>query len=138
MEEAEVLCQRIGIMAKGTLRCIGQQMRLKQLYGAGFKLTILGRAEHLESAATEVVKILPKDAKLIDSFSTSKTYEFFPTPGCVPLIFEEMQKNKTLWNIEDWGISQTSLEEVFLKCMWVFYYFLVVQILVGTARPSFT
>ncbi len=38
MEEAEVLCNRIGIMAKGTLRCIGPLLRLKEVYGRGFKL----------------------------------------------------------------------------------------------------
>ncbi|KAI8606813.1 P-loop containing nucleoside triphosphate hydrolase protein, partial [Chytriomyces sp. MP71] len=30
MEEAEALCQRIGIMAKGSLRCVAQPLRLKE------------------------------------------------------------------------------------------------------------
>jgi ABC-type multidrug transport system ATPase subunit len=38
MEEAEALCQRIGIMAKGTLRCLANPTRLKQIYGSGFKI----------------------------------------------------------------------------------------------------
>ena len=38
MEEAEALCQRIGIMAKGTLRCLANPIRLKEIYGNGFKL----------------------------------------------------------------------------------------------------
>lgn len=38
MEEAEALCQRIGIMAKGTLRCLANPTRLKSLYGPGFKI----------------------------------------------------------------------------------------------------
>ena len=38
MEEAEALCQRIGIMAKGTLRCLANPIRLIDLYGSGFKL----------------------------------------------------------------------------------------------------
>ncbi|KAI9099240.1 hypothetical protein DFS34DRAFT_579715 [Phlyctochytrium arcticum] len=38
MEEAEVCCQRIGIMCKGSLRCVGPQLRLKQVYGSGFKM----------------------------------------------------------------------------------------------------
>jgi ABC-type multidrug transport system ATPase subunit len=39
MEEAEALCQRIGIMAKGALRCLGPALRLKELYGSGFKVS---------------------------------------------------------------------------------------------------
>jgi ABC-type multidrug transport system ATPase subunit len=39
MEEAEALCQRIGIMAKGTLRCFANPTRLKQMYGSGYKIS---------------------------------------------------------------------------------------------------
>jgi ABC-type multidrug transport system ATPase subunit len=40
MEEADVLCNRIGIVTDGTLRCIGPQVRLKTLYGGGYHLFI--------------------------------------------------------------------------------------------------
>lgn len=36
MEEADVLSDRIGIMAKGKLRCIGTPIRLKMKFGTGF------------------------------------------------------------------------------------------------------
>ena len=36
MEEADILSDRIGIMAKGRLRCIGTSIRLKSRFGAGF------------------------------------------------------------------------------------------------------
>ena len=40
MEEAEALCTRIGIMAKGEMRCIGSAQHLKSKYGKGYTLTI--------------------------------------------------------------------------------------------------
>lgn len=40
MEEADVLCNRIGIVTDGMLRCIGPQVRLKTLYGGGYHLFI--------------------------------------------------------------------------------------------------
>ena len=40
MEEADVLCNRIGIVDKGVLRCVGTQTRLKTLYGGGYHLYI--------------------------------------------------------------------------------------------------
>eukprot|EP00343_Euplotes_focardii_P012019 CAMPEP_0205834014 /NCGR_PEP_ID=MMETSP0206-20130828/50457_1 /ASSEMBLY_ACC=CAM_ASM_000279 /TAXON_ID=36767 /ORGANISM="Euplotes focardii, Strain TN1" /LENGTH=334 /DNA_ID=CAMNT_0053140841 /DNA_START=697 /DNA_END=1698 /DNA_ORIENTATION=+ len=40
MEEADVLCNRIGIMTDGMLRCLGPQVRLKTLYGGGYHLFI--------------------------------------------------------------------------------------------------
>jgi ABC-type multidrug transport system ATPase subunit len=40
MEEAEVLSDRIGIIAQGKLKCIGTQYKLRRKYGNGFKLTL--------------------------------------------------------------------------------------------------
>ncbi|CAG8553108.1 10462_t:CDS:2, partial [Racocetra fulgida] len=50
MEEAEVLCNKIGIMSRGTLRCMGAPSRLKQLYGRGFRLNFNCKIENLEKA----------------------------------------------------------------------------------------
>lgn len=36
MEEADILSDKIGIMAKGRLRCIGTSIRLKSKFGTGF------------------------------------------------------------------------------------------------------
>ena len=40
MDEAETLCDRIGIILKGKIRCLGSQYKLKAEYGKGFKLCI--------------------------------------------------------------------------------------------------
>lgn len=37
MEEADVLADRIAIMARGSLRCIGSALHLKQKFGAGYQ-----------------------------------------------------------------------------------------------------
>lgn len=38
MEEADALCDRIGIMAKGQLRCIGSSQHLKNKFASGYIL----------------------------------------------------------------------------------------------------
>lgn len=40
MEEADILSDRIAIMAKGRLRCIGTSIRLKSKFGTGFIVTV--------------------------------------------------------------------------------------------------
>lgn len=40
MEEADILSDRIGIMAKGRLCCIGTSIRLKSRFGTGFVATV--------------------------------------------------------------------------------------------------
>ena len=40
MEEADILSDRIAIMARGKLRCIGTSVRLKSRFGAGFVVNV--------------------------------------------------------------------------------------------------
>lgn len=40
MEEADILGDRVAIMARGRLRAIGTPVRLKQQYGAGYSVNI--------------------------------------------------------------------------------------------------
>ena len=41
MAEAEILSDRIGIMAAGKVVCLGSTNFLKNRYGAGYKLTMV-------------------------------------------------------------------------------------------------
>ncbi|TPX48095.1 hypothetical protein SeMB42_g01671 [Synchytrium endobioticum] len=115
MEEVEVLSQRVGIMAKGTLRCIGSPLRLKQLYGSGFKLYFISQPKDVNRAATYIESILPTNFKRLDAFSNTVSYEFHPPPGALGALFQEVESNKARYGIEDYGISMTTLDEVFLR-----------------------
>lgn len=42
MEEADVLGDRIAIMARGRLRCIGSSIHLKHRFGSGYQVSLLG------------------------------------------------------------------------------------------------
>ena len=41
MDEADVLGDRIGIMCKGTLQCLGSSLFLKSRFGVGYKITFV-------------------------------------------------------------------------------------------------
>lgn len=57
MEEADVLCSRIGIMAFGMIRCIAPQVRLKKLYGDGYRIHIdLIKEKDMEALNLEAKK----------------------------------------------------------------------------------
>ncbi|CAG8709936.1 14386_t:CDS:2, partial [Cetraspora pellucida] len=115
MEEAEVLCNRIGIMAKGTLRCLGPQLRLKEVYGRGFKLSFSCKAKHVDAATQFIESLLPANSKKLDSFVTNVSYEFEFENGLIAKLFREIEAHKNEYGIDDWGLSQTTLEEVFLR-----------------------
>jgi len=40
MEEADILGDRIGIMARGQLCCLGSGLHLKQKFGSGYRLSV--------------------------------------------------------------------------------------------------
>ena len=40
MDEVEHLCDRIGIISQGQLRCIGEIRELKERFGKGYKLVL--------------------------------------------------------------------------------------------------
>ena len=81
MDEADVLGDRIGIMAAGKIICLGSSLFLKNLYGTGYKLTCvkankepnkkiheyikerLGEVEFLGEVASEISFVLPNEAK---------------------------------------------------------------------------
>ncbi|TPX73229.1 hypothetical protein CcCBS67573_g05503 [Chytriomyces confervae] len=115
MEEAEALCQRIGIMAKGSLRCMAQPLRLKELYGTGFKLSFHSLSHDTERASRFIESVLPVGWKKIDAFSTNTAYEFPAAANSIPKLFETIEEQKTDHGVLQWGISQTTLEEVFLR-----------------------
>lgn len=72
MEEADVLCNRIGIVNNGVMTCLGTQNRLKTLYGGGYHLTIncaiTGRSsideKRFQVLTVFVKQILPKSIQL--------------------------------------------------------------------------
>ncbi|KAJ3273832.1 hypothetical protein HDV01_003810 [Terramyces sp. JEL0728] len=115
MEEAEALCQRIAIMAKGRLRCIADQTRLKELYGSGYKIYTNSVPENTEAVAKFIESILPDGWSKVDSFSTALSYEFPARKGYISKIFNEIENKKSEIGILDYGIGQTTLEEVFVK-----------------------
>jgi len=115
MEEAEVLCHRIGIMSHGTLRCCATPLRLKELYGSGFRLSYSNNPEKYKELKEYVHRILPSETKAIRDLTSNSIYEFIPTQGLISSLFKTIDENKEKYGIIDWGISQSSLEEVFLS-----------------------
>lgn len=51
MEEADVLGDRIAIMARGRLRCIGSSIHLKHRFGSGYQLSVSVAARSTAAAA---------------------------------------------------------------------------------------
>ncbi|KAJ3104165.1 ATP-binding cassette sub- A member 1 [Phlyctochytrium bullatum] len=114
MEEADILGDRIAIMAKGCLRAIGDSLTLKRKYGAGYRVSLIVHPGQEERAKQIVPQMIP-GVVLEDEAGESLLYQFPGNDsGILPRLIRYLEKNPDGW-VKSWGISQTTLEEVFLK-----------------------
>ncbi|KAL6888887.1 hypothetical protein ACP4OV_009913 [Aristida adscensionis] len=113
MEEAEALCDRIGIIADGSLRCIGSSNELKSKYGGTYVLmvtTVVG-----EELVEQLVRSI--SPAMIRTYRIAGTQKFeMPKPGLkISEVFQAMEDAKSWLNILAWGLSDTTLEDVFIR-----------------------
>lgn len=114
MEEADVLCNRIGIVCRGRLKCIGSSLHLKNKFGQGFTLAVNFKEGKRQDAYNYILKILPQ-AKLHTEFKGNMLFEIEKQYIKVSRVFKQIESEKENSGILDCGLSQTSLEDVFLN-----------------------
>ncbi|KAG0014317.1 ATP-binding cassette sub- A member 1 [Podila clonocystis] len=165
MEEADILGDRICVMAHGRLRAIGNSIHLKNKFGAGYRISIMTDLSTTEQVKAIVETKVP-GAILKDDSAGALLYQFPPSSmdsipqlvqwlegtdtteiASLPASSEGNSKNNSGRNTPlpplsgssnnlethannalanstgrapkvnalQWGISQTSLEDVFLK-----------------------
>jgi len=114
MEEADALCDRLAMFGGGKLQTIGVSSDLKARWGSGFKLSVQGRAAQARMIE-EFINALCPHARKLNELAGAFNFEL-PREGTeLSEIFEGLESRKEDLGIIDWGISNTTLEEVFLK-----------------------
>jgi len=121
MEEAEILADRVGIMASGSLRCCGTSLYLKSNFGTGYKLTVMVGQDRVDSAQAQIAKWFPNcqlvtvsGGQLTFSLQNCGTGEMIQAIRSLEALSAIKQKEEEML-FKDWGISQSGLEEVFLS-----------------------
>lgn len=116
MDEADVLGDRIAIMAEGDLKCYGTSFFLKKRFGTGYHLVCVKD----DSCVTEkITKMLQKYIPNIQIESNTDQELTYSLPNesisMFGKIFDEIEERKENLGLESYGVSETTLEEVFLK-----------------------
>ncbi|KAF2070577.1 hypothetical protein CYY_008108 [Polysphondylium violaceum] len=114
MEEVQELCDRVGIFVEGEMKCIGASHELMSRYGEGYKIKVSIQPDR-EQYVTHFITSLVPGARITHSMNNIIQYQL-PRSDSVKLsvLFREIQLNLDV-GIIDYGISGTTLEEVFLK-----------------------
>jgi len=114
MEEADVLGDSIAIMAHGCLVAYGNSIYLKNQYGAGYRISLTTEQNNTENVKKIVIERVP-EAILEDDSAGSLIYQLPANAMHRIPEFVKFLENSGAQLIAQWGISQTTLEEVFLK-----------------------
>ena len=64
MDEADVLGDRIGIMCKGKLQCIGSSLFLKNRFGLGYKVTFVKKKAKVHPGLTKYLQTYFKGVQM--------------------------------------------------------------------------
>jgi ABC-type multidrug transport system ATPase subunit len=59
MEEADVLGEKIGIMAGGQLKCVGDPLHLKNRFGPGYRINVVTEVDRTEEAKKIILTMVP-------------------------------------------------------------------------------
>ncbi|XP_043274650.1 ABC transporter A family member 1-like isoform X2 [Venturia canescens] len=119
MDEADILADRKAVISKGKLRCCGSSLFLKNKFGIGYHLTLVlegngrihaitrlvtshvAKAEKARRHGRELSFILPHNS--VESFAP-----------LFSAIEHEIKTRTSRLGISSYGVSMTTLEEVFL------------------------
>ncbi|PRW44292.1 ABC transporter A family member 7-like isoform A [Chlorella sorokiniana] len=116
MEEAEALCDRLGIFVGGRLQCVGNPKDLVARFGGYLSFTITTSAGQ-EAAAAAIVRSLSPAARLVYALGGTQKYELPVGEAAIDAIFARMEAVKASKEVDlvDWGVSNATLEEVFIR-----------------------
>ena len=120
MEEAAALTSRIAICFAGKLEVVGTQLRLKRKYGEGFRLAMTIRSAKPDDAAavdSYVRQRVSEHAIKVQHVVNNVEYLLPRDSVDVADAFERLEnsKNTDELPITEWGLTQSSLEDVFVS-----------------------
>ena len=119
LDEAEYLGDRIGIMSGGQFICSGTSSFLKSKYPCGFNLNLLVNSEIFDNShKRELYKKLATYQPNLEVKISSKglfSVNIEPNNKNVKEIFNVIEECREEYGIEDYTVSSTTLEDVFLK-----------------------
>jgi ATP-binding cassette, subfamily A (ABC1), member 3 len=112
MEECEALCTKLAIMVNGEFKCLGSTQHLKSKFSKGFILTVKGGDESI-NIAERVIETFPS-ATLKEKYLDISTFHITASNLKWSEVFSYMAQMKIECDLEDYAMTQTSLENVFL------------------------
>uniref|UniRef100_A0AAR5Q068 ABC transporter domain-containing protein n=1 Tax=Dendroctonus ponderosae TaxID=77166 RepID=A0AAR5Q068_DENPD len=116
MDEADLLGDRIAIMAGGELQCCGSSFFLKKKYGAGYHLVMDKSPQCDPEKVTTLLRKYISNIEVHSCIGSELTYLLAESQSYIfETMLRELEQHSYHLGINSYGISLTTLEEVFMK-----------------------
>uniref|UniRef100_A0A4W3GXZ2 ATP-binding cassette sub-family A member 1-like n=1 Tax=Callorhinchus milii TaxID=7868 RepID=A0A4W3GXZ2_CALMI len=116
MEECEALCNRMAIMVNGQFKCLGSIQHLKSRFGDGYTMSVRVGGDLLDLRSVEdFVQSSFPNSVLKEKHHNILQYQLPSSENSLAKIFSTFTNNKERLNIEDYTVSQTTLDQVFVN-----------------------
>ncbi|XP_068429142.1 uncharacterized protein abca12 [Clinocottus analis] len=125
LDEADVLSDRIAFLEEGSLKCCGSPLYLKDKLGQGYKLTLTKKVFNLESERIDnaelkvFIQAHVPEARLKEALGSDLVYSLPPftssNASSYRSLLTALDTNLDALQLGGYGISDTTLEEVFLQ-----------------------
>jgi len=114
MEEADALGDKIIIMSDGIIKAIGDCTHLKNKFGNGYHISAIVDSSNVEKFKAVANQMVP-GIHLVDDSAGALLYELsYDQTNYIPRFVKYLDENPDNY-VNSWGMSQTTLEEVFLN-----------------------
>ncbi|KAM6909437.1 phospholipid-transporting ATPase ABCA1 [Xenentodon cancila] len=116
MEECEALCTRMAIMVNGRFKCLGSIQHLKNRFGDGYTVIVRvgGSSPELKPVEGFIQQTFPGSV-LKEKHHNTLQYQLPHSDGALAKIFSEFTSHQQMLGIEDYSVSQTTLDQVFVN-----------------------
>ena len=116
MEEADVLGDKIAIMARGRVQCYGSPLFLKKTFGKGYVLNMAkGYRCDVGNILDEVERFIAGSTLLSDAPGELSIILPEDQSSQFPELFRYLDASKDSLDLMHFGLSVTTMDDVFLK-----------------------
>ncbi|XP_041352800.1 cholesterol transporter ABCA5-like [Gigantopelta aegis] len=116
MDEADILADRKAIISHGKLKCCGSSLFLKNRFGIGYHLNMVVDPDCIVDRVLDLLRQHVSGVQLMRSHAQELSF-IMPLTEVhkFPEMFSKLESSTESLGIRSYGVSMTSLEEVFLK-----------------------
>ncbi|WAR24357.1 ABCA2-like protein [Mya arenaria] len=118
MEECEALCTRLAIMVNGQFKCLGSIQHLKNKFGDGYTLSLRLKGPEFEHSQTRARRFILQNfpaADIKECHHNLLQFELKSQDISLSYVFSKLEEAQTDLNIEDYSVSQNTLDNVFIN-----------------------